>query len=188
MGERCSHCGYELTPHETAFLAADHERVLCRLCTRLDGAFSVRRESEYWGITSRMLDEHQAALEMRLKRCPNYIEIVSSIYETLLLARPDQYEALQRTLALEVYVAGRDPYAAKFKMHQAQLLKQNRDDWVKILSGECAACRRLPAAPMRAGEALDHGLLPCRECTFGVNEREPYPWCRCMYVRTRKPH
>lgn len=54
---------------------------------------------------------------------------------------------------------------------------------VQVLTTDdsCSACKALNNKIFSIKEARDQKVLPCRECTYGIDEKVKYGWCRCCY-------
>jgi hypothetical protein len=189
MPETCQHCGRLLSSGEPAFLTDNQTRVVCRPCLETtERPVIVRPELAHYGVTNDDASRKRAELSATLGRKPNRIEVIHALYDDLLAdADAQRRKMLYIGLAVEYHVAGLDPFPIKREVARSTLVGLH-SDYVRILSSKgCEACRALDGRVMTVDEALKQMPIPCRDCTYGVSETEPFGWCRCMFIAARKP-
>lgn len=189
MPETCQHCGRVLSPGEPAFLTDNQTRVVCRPCLETtERNVIIRSELAYYGVTNDDASRKRAELSASLGRKPNRIEVIQALYDDLLVhADPRQRSSMYIGLAVEYHIAGLNPFAMKEEVARIRLA-DCRTGYVRILSTKgCEACRALDGQVLTVDEALEQMPIPCRDCTYGISDTEPFGWCRCMYVSVRKP-
>ncbi|MFQ5807023.1 MAG: hypothetical protein ACE5I3_11300 [Phycisphaerae bacterium] len=189
MPETCQHCGRLLSPGEPGFLTDNQTRVVCRPCLETtERNVIIRPELAHYGITNDAAARKRDELTANLGRKPNRIEVIQALYDDLLAhADPRQRSSMYIGLAVEYHLAGLDPFPIKQEIARATLAGFHGRH-VRILSSKgCEACRALNGRVLTVDEALEQMPIPCRDCTYGISDTEPFGWCRCMYISVRKP-
>lgn len=89
-------------------------------------------------------------------------------------------------MALYLYNTGRNYTGILDKSFEINLneYKKSGIEKVEVLaaSDSCDYCKVLNNKIYNIAEAFEKKILPCKQCTYQVNEKSKIGWCRCCYV------
>ena len=167
----------------------DLERELQPQIERHQTQSRVLRFMESLGASVADYERHEALLQGRPGRGPVSEQIRQSLWQEL-LERSSKPEYVYQALAHDQHLNGENPYDAK---RAAALIKLNKMLEIGIASvrimaasDSCARCRKQNGRVLSIKEAIRRPPIPCKGCTFGRSESEPFGWCRCLYFSSRE--
>lgn len=90
-------------------------------------------------------------------------------------------------MSLYLYESGRDYRELKAKSFELDLLNYKKSEVVTKIevlatNESCEHCKSLNGTIYSIKEALEKKILPCKECSYQINEKSGLGWCRCCYA------
>jgi hypothetical protein len=130
--------------------------------------------------------EHTAILRKRHNKEPTLENVVGSISNYLVTMYPSIAATVHFQHAIFMHETGKECQHIRKESFRLELqeYKKSGHQKVQIITHEkksCTHCITLDKKVLTIDQAVETQLLPCKDCTFVFNEKDPVGWCRCSY-------
>jgi hypothetical protein len=141
----------------------------------------------------KLVDQAQIELDSRFGQRALLGDVAWSVANKMLaeaISKGDDglLQTIYFQMGIFLHETGKDPRELMSINSALQLKRYQNSDVVKSVQvlatdDSCAACKALHNKTFSIKEAHEKKILPCRDCTYGVDgEKIKYGWCRCCYT------